>query len=126
MKIFGATQQIRSKAQEEKWKGGMLKAGVSEFLKREFVSEDILVGPSGFSVLFFFPSGYSKTDSEDIRMQQVRETFGDGDLPEEMIKAFSKLHLFVPDNTYKAAEQLQVAISFLESVCGGMTIATAG
>ena len=59
-------------------------------------------------------------------MQQVRETFGDGDLPEDMIKAFSKLHIFVPDNTYKAAEQLQVAISFLESVCGKMTIATVG
>ena len=43
-----------------------------------------------------------------------------------MIKAFSKLHISVPDNTYKAAEQLQVAISFLESVCGKMTIATAG
>ena len=72
MKIFGAThQQIRSKAQEEKWKGGMLKAGVSEFLKRGFVSEDILVGPSGFSVQFFFPSRYSETDSEDFGMQQV-------------------------------------------------------
>lgn len=126
MKIFGATQQIRSKAQEEKWKGGMLKAGVSEFIKRGFVSEDVLVGPSGFSVLFFFPSGYTETDSEDFGMQQIRETFGDGDLPEDMIKAFSKLHIFVPENTYQAAEQLQVAISFLESVCGEMTIATAG
>ena len=126
MKIFGATQQIRSKAQEEHWKGGMLKAGVSEFIKRGFVAEDILVGPSGFSVLFFFPSGYSETDSEDFGMQQVRETFGDGALPEDMIKAFSKLHIFVPDNTYKAAEQLQVAISFLECLCGKMTIATDG
>jgi hypothetical protein len=123
MTIFGTTQQIRSKAQEEKWKGGMLKAGVSEFLKRGFVSEDILVGPSGFSVLFFFPSRNSETDSEDFGMQRVQETFGDGDLPEEMIKA---LHVFVPDNTYKAAEQLQVAISFLEIICGKMTIATAG
>jgi hypothetical protein len=69
---------------------------------------------------------YSETDSQDFGMQQVQETFGDGDPPKDMIKAFSKLHIFVPENTYKATEQLQVAISFLESVCGEMTIATAG
>ena len=41
-----------------------------------------------------------------------------------MVTAFEKQHIFVPDNTYKAMEQLDVAVSFLKAVCGRDTIAT--
>jgi hypothetical protein len=42
----------------------------------------IHVEPTGFSVLYFHPSSYVETDSEEFRMQQVREAHGDGKLGE--------------------------------------------
>jgi hypothetical protein len=126
MKIFQATQLIRDKAKEEGWPGGILKAGVSDFLKRGFMAEDIQVGPSGFSILFFHPSGYSETDGQDFKFQQGREVFGKGEMPEEVIKALSSQQIFVPENTYQAADQIKTAIHFLECICGDRTIATSG
>ena len=90
-KIFGATQLIRAQKKALKWSGGLLKPGVGEFLKRGFISEDVQVGPSGFSVLFFHPLCYADTDSEEFSIQQLNESFGDGKLPEEMMKTFSRL-----------------------------------
>ena len=104
----------------------MLKAGISEFLKRGFMAEDVQIGPSGFSVLFFHPAGFTETDSEDFDMHQIRESFGDGEMPEEMVKAFSKRQIFVPQNTYQAADQIRTAVGFLECICGDRTIATSG
>jgi hypothetical protein len=126
MKIFQATQLIRDKAKEESWPGGILKAGISDFLKRGFMAEDIQVAPSGFSVLFFHPSGYTEIDGEDFGLQQIREVFGDGEMPEEIVKAFSKRQIFVPQNTYQAADQIKTAVKFLECLCGDRTIATSG
>ena len=126
MKIFQATQLIRDKAKEESWPGGILKAGISDFLKRGFMAEDIHVAPSGFSVLFFHPSGYTEIDGEDFGFQQIREVFGDGEMPEEIVKAFSKRQIFVPQNTYQAADQIKTAVRFLECICGDRTIATSG
>jgi hypothetical protein len=42
------------------------------------------------------------------------------------MKVFSKLHIFVPMNTYEAADQLKTAIKFLACLCGDMTIAIGG
>jgi hypothetical protein len=126
MKIFQATQLIRDKAKEEGWPGGILKAGISDFLKRGFMAEDIQVAPSGFSILFFHPSGYSETDGQEFRFQQGREILGKGEMPEEVIKALSLQQIFVPENTYQAADQIKTAVKFLECLCGDRTIATSG
>jgi hypothetical protein len=96
MKLLAATQHIRAQAQEDEWPGGLLKSRVSEFLKRGFVAEDVQVGPSGFLVLFFHPSSFTETDGDEFGIQQLRESFGDGKLPEEMMKAFSKLSITSP------------------------------
>ena len=126
MKIFQATQLIRDKAKEEGWPGGILKAGISDFLKRGFMAEDIQIAPSGFSILFFHPSGYTEIDGDDFGLQQSREIFGDGEMPEEVVRAFSKRQIFVPENTYQAADQIKTAVKFLECLCGDRTIATSG
>jgi hypothetical protein len=126
MKIFQATQLIRDKAQEEGWPGGILKAGISDFLKRGFMAEDIQTAPSGFSILFFHPSGYSEIDGKEFRFQQGREVFGKGEMPEDVIKALSSQQIFVPENTYQAADQIRTAVKFLECLCGDRTIATSG
>ena len=112
-KIFGATQLIRAQKKALKWSGGLLKPGVGEFLKRGFVSEDVQVGPSGFSVLFFHPSCHADTDSEEFSIQQLNESFGDGKLPEDMMKTFSKLQIWVPQTVQDAEEQIDTAIQFL-------------
>ena len=125
-KIFGATQLIRAQKKALKWSGGLLKPGVGEFLKRGFVSEDVQVGPSGFSVLFFHPSCHADTDSEEFSIQQLNESFGDGKLPEEMMKTFSKLQIWVPQTVQDAEEQIDTAIQFLRSICGDGTISTGG
>ena len=125
-KIFGATQLIRAQKKALKWPGGLLKPGVGEFLKRGFISEDVQVGPSGFSVLFFHPSCYADTDSEEFSIQQLNESFGDGKLPEEMMKTFSRLQIWVPQTVQDAEEQIDTAIRFLKSICGDRTIATGG
>ena len=125
-KIFGATQFIRAQKKALKWPGGLLKPGVGEFLKRGFISEDVQVGPSGFSVLFFHPSCYADTDSEEFSIQQLNESFGDGKLPEEMMKTFSRLQIWVPQTVQDAEEQIDTAVRFLKSVCGDSTIATGG
>ena len=125
-KIFGATQLIRAQKKALKWSGGLLKPGVGEFLKRGFVSEDVQVGPSGFSVLFFHPSCHADTDSEEFSIQQLNESFGDGKLPEDMMKTFSKLQIWVPQTVQDAEEQIDTAIQFLRSICGEGTISTGG
>jgi len=126
MKIFQATQLIRDKAKEEGWPGGILKAGISDFFKRGFMAEDIQIAPSGFSILFFYPSGYSETDGQEFRLQQGREVHGKGEMPEEVIKALSLQQIFVPENTYQAADQIKTGVKFLECLCGDRTIATSG
>ena len=125
-KIFGATQLLRAQKKALNWPGGLLKPGVGEFLKRGFVSEDVQVGPSGFSVLFFHPSCHADTDSKEFSIQQLNESFGDGKLPEEMMKTFSKLQIWVPQTVQEAEEQIDTAILFLKSICGESTIATGG
>ena len=42
------------------------------------------------------------------------------------MKAFSKLSIYIPKNTYEAAEQVETAIRFLKCLCGENTIAVGG
>mmetsp|Transcript_88008 Transcript_88008/g.172169 ORF Transcript_88008/g.172169 Transcript_88008/m.172169 type:complete len:831 (-) Transcript_88008:5093-7585(-) len=126
MKLLQAIQFVRAKAKDEGWSGCILKSGLSEFLKRGPIAEDIREAPSGFSVLFFYHSAYSEGDDEAHSMQALREVYGDGEMPDDLVKAFSKLHIFVPTCTFRAGEQIKAAIQFLEAVCGEKTIATSG
>jgi hypothetical protein len=126
MKISQATQLVRAKAKEESWCGCILKSGLGDFLKRGFVAEDVNVAPSGFSVLFFHPSCFTETDSDEFNAQHLKETFGDGKISDDLIRALNKMQIYVPASTYEAADQLRAAISFLECVCGPKTIATGG
>ena len=59
-------------------------------------------------------------------MQALREAYGDGEMPDDLVKAFSKLHIFVPTCIFRAGEQIKAAIQFLETVCGEKTISTSG
>jgi hypothetical protein len=126
MKLLQAIQFVRAKSKDEGWSGCILKSGLSEFLKRGPIAEDIHEAPSGFSVLFFHHSAYSEGDDESHSMQALREAYGDGEMPDDLVKAFSKLHIFVPTCTFRAGEQIKVAIQFLETICGEKTIATSG
>lgn len=126
MKLLQAIHFIRAKSKDDGWSGCILKSGLSEFLKRGPIAEDINEAPSGFSVLFFHHSAYSEGDDESHAMQALREAYGDGEMPDDLVKAFSKLHIFVPTCTFRAGEQIKAAIQFLETVCGEKTIATAG
>jgi len=126
MKIVTATSLIRFKAKHEHWKGGILKSGLSDFLMRGFDAEDVDDAPSGFSVLFFHCSKYSESDGAEFVAQRVRESFGDGEMDDVMIKMFSNLQIFLPSDTHKAEEQLDTASKFLKAVCGQNTIASGG
>jgi hypothetical protein len=126
MKLLQAIQFVRAKSKDDGWSGCILKSGLSEFLKRGPVAEDIHEAPSGFSVLFFHHSAYSEGDDESHSMQALREAYGDGEMPDDLVKAFSKLHIFVPTCTFRAGEQIKATIQFLEAVCGERTIATSG
>jgi hypothetical protein len=103
-----------------------MKSGLGDFLKRGFVAEDINVASSGFSVLFFHPSCFTETDSDDFSMQYIKETFGDGKKSDDLVRILNRMQIYVPPSTYEAADQLRAAISFLECVCGPNTIATGG
>ena len=125
--IVKATSLVREVAAKEHWSGGVLKSGLTEFVGGGFVNGDIDAGPSGFSVLYCFASSYSETDSTDFRKQQVKDAFGESKgLTDEMIEAFEKQQIFVPDDTYKALEQIEVAVVFIEAVCGRDSIAAEG
>lgn len=125
--IIKATNLVREMGVKEQWCGGVLKSGLTEFIGGGFVAGDIDTGPTGFSVLYCFASSYTETDSTDFRKQQVKDAFGESKgLTDEMVSAFEKQHIFVPDDTYKALEQLDVAIAFIEAVCGRDTIAVEG
>ena len=126
MKLLQAIQFVRAKAKDDGWSGCILKSGLSEFLKRGPIAEDINEAPSGFSVLFFHHSAYSEGDDESHSMQALREAYGDGEMPDDLVKAFSRLHIFVPTCTFRAGEQIKAAVQFLETVCGEKTIATGG
>lgn len=126
MKLLQAIHFVRAKAKDDGWSGCILKSGLSEFLKRGPIAEDIHEAPSGFSVLFFHHSAYSEGDDESHAIQALREAYGDGEMPDDLVKAFSKLHIFVPTCTFRAGEQIKAAIQFLEAVCGEKTIATGG
>ena len=126
MKLLQAIQFVRAKSKDDGWSGCILKSGLSEFLKRGPIAEDIHEAPSGFSVLFFHHSAYSEGDDESHSMQALREAYGDGEMPDDLVKAFSKLHIFVPTCTFRAGEQIKAAIQFLEAICGEKTIATSG
>ena len=126
MKITGATALVRSLASDQAWPGGMLKSGVSDFLKRGLMAEDIDVAPSGFSALFFYASSHTDHDSSDFGIQQLREIWGDGELPLELMKAYNKRLVFVPENTYQAVDQLRSAIAFLKCVLGKNNLAMGG
>jgi hypothetical protein len=126
MKLFQATMLVRSAARQQKWPGGMLKSGVAEFLKRGLLADDIDVEPSGFSVLFFFGGSYIEKDGDAFSRQQLRESYGDVGLSEEMMRAFNKREIFIPKSTYEAVDQIQSTIAFLNWVCGEENIAVAG
>ena len=126
MKLFQATMLVRSAARQQKWPGGMLKSGVADFLKRGLLADDIDVEPSGFSILFFYGGSYVEKDGESFSRQQLRESYGDAGLSEEMLKAFNKREIFIPRNTYEAVDQIQTAIAFLNWICGEENIAVAG
>ena len=125
--IIKATNLVRETGVKEQWCGGILKSGLTEFIGGGFVVGDIDEGPASFSVLYCFASSYTETDSTDFRKQQVKDAFGESKgLTDEMVAAFEKQHIFVPDDTYKALEQLEVAIALLKAVCGRDTIAVDG
>ena len=126
MKLLQAIQFVRAKSKDDGWSGCILKSGLSEFLKRGPIAEDIHEAPSGFSVLFFHHSAYSEGDDESHSMQALREAYGDGEMPDDLVKAFSKLHIFVPTCIFRAGEQIKAAIQFLVAICGEKTIATSG
>ena len=126
MRLFAATQLVRSIAMQAKWPGGMLKSGVGEFLKLGFINNRVDTQPAAFSVLFFYGGSYEETDGKAFSKQQLREAYGDGELSEEMIRAFDKKEIFIPENTYHAEDQLATAISFLQWICGDQTLATSG
>ena len=126
MKLLQAIQFVRAKAKDDGWSGCILKSGLSEFLKRGPIAEDIHEAPSGFSVLFFHHSAYSEGDDESHSMQALREAYGDGEMPDDLVKTLSKLHIFVPTCTFRAGEQIKAAVQFLEALCGEKTIATSG
>ena len=126
MKLLQAIQFVRAKAKDDGWSGCILKSGLSEFMKRGPMAEDVHEAPSGFSVLFFHHSAYSEGDDDSHSMQALREAYGDGEMPDDLVKAFSKLHIFVPTCTFRAGEQIKAAIQFLETICGERTIATGG
>jgi len=125
-KITTAIALICFRAQGDKWQGGMLKSGLADFLMRGFDAEDMDDAPSGFSVLFFHCARFSERDSADFVTHRVRETFGDGDLDNGMIKMFANLQIFIPVTVYEADEQLDTAIRFLKAICGENTIASGG
>lgn len=125
-KLFQATMLVRSAARQQKWPGGMLKSGIADFLKRGLLADDIDVEPSGFSVLFFYGESYVEKDGEAFSRQQLRESYGDAGLSEEMLKAFNKREIFIPRNTYEAVDQIQTATAFLTWICGEDNIAAAG
>jgi len=125
-KLFQATMLVRSAARQQKWPGGMLKSGVADFLKRGFLADDIDLEPSGFSVLFFYGGSYVEKDGEAFSRQQLRESYGDAGLSDEMLRAFNKREIFIPRNTYEAVDQIQTAIAFLNWICGEDNIAAAG
>jgi len=125
-KLFQATMLVRSAARQQKWPGGMLKSGVAEFLKRGLLADDIDVEPSGFSVLFFYGGSYVEKDGDAFSRQQLRESYGDAGLSDEMLRAFNKREIFIPQNTYEAVDQIQSTIAFLNWVCGEENIAVAG
>ena len=125
--IVKATSLVRETGVKEQWCGGVLKSGLTEFIGAGFATGDIDAGPVSFSVLYCFASSYIETDSTDFRKQQVKDAFGESKgLTDEMITAFEKQQIFVPDNTYKCMEQLEVATAFLRSVCGQDTMAVDG
>jgi hypothetical protein len=93
----------------------MLKSGLSDFLKRGFVADNIDLGPSGFSVLFFYPGTQSEVDGEDFTTQQLRETCGEGELPESLMQAYSRKKVYIPSNVYEAADQIRCASDYLHS-----------
>jgi hypothetical protein len=125
--IIKATNLVREMGVKEQWSGGVLKSGLTEFIGGGFVAGDIDAGPVGFSVLYCFASSYTETDSNEFRKQQVKDAFGESKgLTDEMVSAFEKQHIFVPDDSNKAMEQLEVAIAFLKSICGRDTIAVDG
>lgn len=126
MKLFQATMLVRSAARQQKWPGGMLKSGIADFLKRGLLADDIDVEPSGFSVLFFYGGSYVEKDGEAFNRQQLRESYGDEGLSDEMLRAFNKREIFVPKSTYEAIDQIQSAIAFLNWVLGDENIAVAG
>jgi hypothetical protein len=125
--IVKATNLVRETGVKEQWCGGVLKSGLTEFIGAGFATGDIDAGPVSFSVLYCFASSYIETDSTDFRKQQVKDAFGESKgLTDEMITAFEKQQIFVPDDTYKCIEQLEVAAAFLRAVCGKDTLAADG
>jgi hypothetical protein len=103
-----------------------LKSGLSDFLKRGFTADNIDVGPSGFSVLFFYPGTHTEVDGDDFNVQQLRETYGEGELPENLMKAFCRKEVYVPSNVYEAWDQIRCALAFLNAICGDRNIASEG
>ena len=125
--IVKATNLVRVTGVKEQWCGGVLKSGLTEFIGAGFATGDIDAGPVSFSVLYCFASSYIETDSTDFRKQQVKDAFGESKgLTDVMVTAFEKQQIFVPDDTYKCIEQLEVATAFLRVVCGKDTFAADG
>jgi hypothetical protein len=65
-------------------------------------------------------------DGEAFTRQQLRESYGDAGLSDEMLRAFNKKEIFIPRSTYEAIDQIQSAIAFLNWVLGDENIAVAG
>lgn len=126
LKPIDATLIVRAKAKREGWPGGMLKAGLSDFLKKGPVAENIDIAPSGFSVLFFHPSDFQERDRNEFQLHLQRVLLGSDKVSEELTRDFADKKAFTPANTYGACEMLETAIIFLKAVCGPNTIAASG
>lgn len=125
-KLTGAIMLVRNRARLERWPGCILRAGLNDILVKGLISDDINRAPSGFTALYCYPCGYYEIDGEEFDLQQARELWGDGEMPEPLLKAFTKKKVFVPDNTHQAVDMLNVTISFLECITAKDSIAAGG
>lgn len=122
-----AIELLRSAAIIRNWPGGILRVGLSQFIRRGLMNKRLHARPESFSVLFFHPADEEEEDNPDFELQQTRETFNEKrELSEQVIKAVSKNKIYIPETTYHASDMILSAVGFLRYVCGPNTIATSG
>jgi len=122
-----AIDLVRQAARFGNWPGGILRVGLSQFVKRGLINRRPRARPEAFSVLFFHPADEEEEDDPDFELQQTRETFNEKrEISEHVVKAVSKSKIFLPERVHQAIDMIRSAIGFLKYVCGPDTIAVSG